>query len=123
MSKQLDEQVTKVVLDLSGTINDYDQRSAIGMARSWIDNGELAVWHPDKSKDQVQYPKRDALATAIVEILAGATKREDMVAALAGARAKVNEPFVDASMAAFQAARVKRGLVGSEKKNLKTAGK
>lgn len=118
MGKDLNGRVLGCVQAVSATVNDYDQRSAIGMARSWIDNGELAVWHSDKSKDQVQYPKRDELAGAIVEVLAGA-KREDMVAALASARAAVNEPFRDASMAGFRVARAKQGVVGSTKKNEK----
>lgn len=77
------------LIEASG-INDYDQRSAIGMARSWVDNQKPIVWNPE----QIENRKRDQLAKDIVAILeANLATEEEYVAALRTARDHVNAPF------------------------------
>lgn len=87
-NSKLSDQII-ALLDLSG-INDYDQRSAIGMARSWVDNQKPITWNPE----QVQNAKRDQLAKDIVMLLGENPADEaEYVAALSEARAHVNAPF------------------------------
>lgn len=105
----------------SDTVNDYDQRSAIGMVRSSLETGELKVWHPQQTKDQVQYPNRDALAVEIAALLEGVDEK-DAVKALAAARKAVNAPLIDPKMAAYRVDHAKLGPVGSDKKSEKMFG-
>lgn len=93
---------------------DHDQRSALGMARSWLDNGKPIRWNPD----QIEYPKRDQLAKDLVALMEG-HGREECIEALLAAREAVNLPFQDPSMLGFRAKRLSRGIVGSAKKNEK----
>lgn len=111
--KQVVESVT------TASLGDHDQRSAIGMARSWLDERKLKLAIPGLEK---VHAGRDSLAQALVAMFDG-VKDDDAIAALAAARAKVNEPFVDGAMRDFQAARAEHGTVGSIKKNDKAAGK
>lgn len=114
----LTEQVKTCVADAGVMVNDYDQRSAMGMARSWLDNQKPIAWKPD----QIEYPKRDHLAKDLVVMLEG-HDREDQITALLEARKMVNEPFSDPSMAGYRAARDKRGqlLTPGEKKKARSA--
>lgn len=117
MTETLSEQVLETVLD-SG-LGDGDQRSAIGMARSWLDLSEV------KSAClglETLYRGRDALAGRLVEVIRGAG-REEAIEALRAARDVINEPFLDTSMAGWRASRLKVGIVGSDKKNDKLATK
>jgi hypothetical protein len=98
-------------------VNQYDQRSALGVARSWMDSGEFAGAGPGLEN---LYGGRDRLARSLVAALEGVPRGEQLVA-LASAREKVNAPFLDPAMMGFQAARAKRGVVGSLKKNEKNA--
>ncbi len=82
-------------------VNDYDQRSAIGMARTWVDRREPIKW----KAEQVEYPNRDQLAKDLVALMEGVDDRDEMIEALQGVRAHVNAPFVDPSMLGWQAAR------------------
>lgn len=34
-------------------LNDYDQRSAIGMARSWVDNQKPITWNPEQVRNEM----------------------------------------------------------------------
>ena len=98
-------------------INDYDQRSAIGMARMWLDNPKslkLAANPADL------YAGRDQLAADLVLLMDG-RERVECVEALSAARAEVNAPFLDPAMLGFQAKRLARGIVGSAKKNEKNS--
>ena len=89
----LSEQITETVINFP-KVTDHDQRSAIGMARTWVEKGKLDVWDPIRHKDQIQNVQRDALATAIVDVFRESEADEDeMIAALAAARAAVNAPF------------------------------
>lgn len=118
----MNKTLTIAVVDLvvNSGLGDYDQRSAMGMARSTLEpSGKMKLAAPGLSE---VYRKRDELALALVATLDGA-KPADGKSALAEARARVNAPFVDATMAGFRAARLKMGIVGSEKKNAKSAGK
>ncbi len=84
----LSEQIIQQV-QASG-INDYDQRSAIGMARTWVDKREPIVWNPN----QVEYPKRDQLAKDLVAIFEGnPATDEEYIEALKAAREVVNAPY------------------------------
>lgn len=100
---------------LESGLNDYTQRSALGMARMWLEHGEVRTSQQEKG-----FEKRDALAKNLVTVMLeeGGTKQE-RIDALARARAKVNEPFLDPQMLGYQAARAKAGAVGSDKKNQK----
>lgn len=95
-------------------LGDYDQRSALGMARGWLDSGKPIRWNPD----QVEYPKRGQLAKDLVALMEG-YGREECIEALMVAREAVNAPFQDPSMLGFRARRLTRGIVGSPKKNEK----
>jgi hypothetical protein len=87
MTNLKDAIITRV--EASG-LNDYDQRSAIGMARTWVDKREPIRWNPD----QIEYPKRDQLAKDLVAIMEeNLAENEEYIEALQAARAKVNAPF------------------------------
>ena len=89
----LSQRVTETVMNFP-KVDDYAQRSALGMARTWIEKGKLDTWDPIRHKDQVQHVNRDALATAIVAVLEESeAEKDEMVAALAAARAEVNRPY------------------------------
>lgn len=115
MNKALTKQVMDAVT--AASLSDNDQRSAIGMARSWLDEGKLKLAGPGLEK---LHAGRDGLAQSLVAMFEG-VKEDDAIFALAAARAKINEPFVNAAMKDFQAARAEHGTVGSEKKNSKAA--
>lgn len=71
-------------------LNDYDQRSAIGMARSWVDNREPIRW----KVEQVEYPKRDQLAKDLVSLMEETpAEPEEYVEALRAVRKVVNAPY------------------------------
>jgi|ERR1041384_825671 hypothetical protein len=70
-------------------LNDYDQRSAIGMARNWVDKREPIKSNPE----QVQFPKRDKLARDLVAAMEeNPAEESEYVAALNEARKIVNAP-------------------------------
>lgn len=71
-------------------INDYDQRSALGMARTWVDKRDPIRWNPE----QVHYEKRDELAQTLVGLMeANPGTNEEYVEALQAARSHVNKPY------------------------------
>jgi hypothetical protein len=71
-------------------LNDYDQRSAIGMARAWVDNREPIRW----KVEQVEYPKRDQLAKDLVSLMEeNPAEPEEYVEALKAVRKVVNAPY------------------------------
>ena len=89
---ELNKRILEAVLE-SG-LNDYDQRSALGMARTWVDQQK-----PVKRSEMKGYEKRDDLAELLVGIMEEEEADPDeCVAALAAARAKVNEPYLDPTM-------------------------
>jgi hypothetical protein len=94
MSKLSDQIISLIAA--SGISND-DQRSAIGMARSWIDGHELKL----AANSLDLKPKRDKLAVDIVALMeANPAENEEHIEALSEARKVVNAPF--------QAARINR---------------
>lgn len=96
---ELNEAILAKVEESVGKINDYDQRSALGMVRSWLDSGRLGVWEPQSGKDKIQYPKRDQLASDLVALIEeSGAERGEVLDALAEARAWVNAPFLDPTM-------------------------
>jgi hypothetical protein len=103
-------------------MNDWDQRSAIGMADRWVSTGRLMLWSAARQEGdghvQIQLPERDRLAQAIVDLLAGVDEKVQREA-LRVARAELNKPYQDKGMVAYRAAQVKAGPVGSPKKNEK----
>lgn len=108
---ELGEQLTECVM--SSGLNDYDQRSAIGMARSWVDKREPIRWNPD----QIQCEKRDDLAKALVALMAeNPAEDEDYIEALQDARREVNRPFQSEAMLGFQAGRKSLVKPGERKK-------
>lgn len=115
----LSEQICQCVEDTNKTMNDYDQRSAIGMARSWVDNQK-----PIERNDYAPqlHANRDNLAEALVTILEG-HERDEQIQALRDVRQMVNAPFIDPRMMGYQASRAKKGALLSpgEKKKAKTA--
>ncbi len=114
----LTSRVIAVVQATTGEMSDHDQRSALGMACSWVRNGKTII---RQSYFQSMFKRRDDLAEALVEALRDGDKVEQ-VAALGKAREVLNAPFADPGMATYRLARLKAGLVGSEKKNEKLAG-
>lgn len=82
----LNEQILSIIQAFNGS--DYDQRSALGMARTWIDGNE-----PIFSTHEA-YKSRDKLAQEIIAALeASEADDEERIAALANAREVVNAPF------------------------------
>lgn len=105
----LNEQVLAAVQG-AVKLNDYGQRSAIGMARSYLDTQKF------KEANSLDLKVgRDALASELVSLMEGHSE-EDCIAALQEARAWVNAPFVDEAMLGFQAGRVGLMKPGEKKK-------
>ncbi len=73
--------------------NDYQQRSALGMARSWLDTGDLAL----VANSLDLKPNRDKLAVDIVALMAD-FGHEECLGALQGARKHVNAPYLQKSV-------------------------
>lgn len=108
----------QTILDASLT-GDADKRSALGMARSFIDDRKEI--EPAVASATV-YARRDQLARELVGAIRGAG-RDDAINAIQAARANLNAPHTDETMLGFRAARAARGTVGSVKKGEKLAGK
>lgn len=89
MNQELNDRVLAVI-QASGT-NDYDQRSALGMARTWLDKHEPVV------RTSHVYGKRDDLAGAIIAEIE-TMDRDDALDALREARTFVNAPYLDPTM-------------------------
>lgn len=95
MNQELNEKILRVVQTVGR--NDYLQRSAIGIARSWVDKRK-PVERPVKYGDG-DWEARDDLAVELVGIMVGEpATREEYIGALAEARAWVNEPVLDPTM-------------------------
>lgn len=106
----LAKQITEAVQATDGKLNDYGQRSAIGMARSYLDTQKF------KEPNSLDLKaNRDALANELVSLMEGHSE-EDCIAALQEARKWVNAPFVDEAMLGFQAGRVGLMKPGEKKK-------
>lgn len=101
---KLVDQLWAAIEATKDTVNDYDHRSAIGMARSWVDNQKPITWNAD----QIEYRNRDDLAKALVKLLEG-HDYEAQIDALYEVRKRVNAPYLDPRMAGRNAAREKRG--------------
>lgn len=116
---ELTQRVVDIVRGTAGKLSDSDQRSALGMARTWLEKRE-----PIKRQVNLAgFKNRDDLAEALVEALEG-REHEESLEALAAARAWVNAPYqADPELLAMRRRRVIEGLVGSEKKNGKQAAK
>jgi hypothetical protein len=94
---ELSDQVLERV-QTSG-LSDQDKRSAIGMARTWVEKRK-----PIKRSEISGYEKRDDLAVAIISIMeASAAESKQCIAALKHARAVINRPFRDSTMLGVKA--------------------
>lgn len=96
MNKELNTAVLACIQ--TSRANEYDQRSALGMARTWLENGKPIV------RDGNYMHLRDDLAEALI----GEIRDQDIaesVAALQAARAVINEPYLDPTMKGQQADR------------------
>lgn len=72
-------------------VNDHDQRSAIGMARTWVDRREPIK----RNSEQIEYPNRDQLAKDLVaEMEAHPAENSEYVEALLEARKHINAPYL-----------------------------
>jgi hypothetical protein len=89
MNKELNASVLACI-QTSGA-NEYDQRSALGMARTWLENGKPVA------RDVGFTHKRDDLAEALIEEIRDHDKVES-VAALQAARTFINAPYLDPTM-------------------------
>ena len=77
------------ILEASG-LGDIDQRSALGMARTWLEKHEAFVPSPHTG-----FQKRDTLAQALIDHVSE-MDHDEAVAELAGARKVINEPHARA---------------------------
>jgi len=94
MNQDLNDRVMNAILDTQSTMPDNDQRSAIGMAESYLRTGKAIVRqtiHP------TLYARRDDLAERFVEIVQVEDKN-DAKMALRLAREYINAPFIDPTM-------------------------
>lgn len=89
MSKELNAKVLALV-QASGC-NEYDQRSAMGIANTWIETQKLV------SRDSSYMHLRDDLAESLIDVMRD-NPRADCKAALQSARAVVNAPHRDETM-------------------------
>ena len=89
----LSEQIIAAVKATDGTMDDYAQRSAIGMARSTLDM-EPRI----KPNSYDPYERRDALASQLVELMEESGDTEECVEALLAARRVVNAPYLQAGV-------------------------
>jgi hypothetical protein len=98
MNKELNAAVLALV-QTSGC-NEYDQRSALGMARSWLETGKPVA------RDSNFMHLRDDLAEALITEIRD-MDHSDAVAALQSARAVINAPYIDPTMSGQQSDRGK----------------
>ena len=90
----LNEQIIECVMEYSG--GDYAQRSALGMARTWVDKGKFE--RPEKHGEG-SWRTRDDLVERLITIFeASGAESEACVAALNAAREKVNAPYQQQSL-------------------------
>lgn len=89
MGQDLSERVVEI-LQASGA-NDYDQRSALGLACTRSESKKPIV------RDSPVMGKRDDLADALLEAVDG-YERGEVLDALACAREVINKPFLDPTM-------------------------
>lgn len=89
MVKNLSDGVLAIVQ--GSPLGDRDVRSALGMARSWMDNGKAIV------RTNAVYGVRDDLAEELITEIRD-MDREDSLVALSDAREWLNAPFTDPTM-------------------------
>lgn len=100
------------IMESAVHVGEYDQRSALGIADSYVRGSQVDT---DKAKfDDNEVPvNRDALALAMIEAL-GETDRPACKDALQGARRKLNAPYAeDPKMLAWRAQRAGKGALGT----------
>lgn len=115
----LTQAIIDCVMATNGKLDDYGQRGALGMARTWLENNKPIVVGANPAD---KYPLRDKLAVDLVMIFETSSisyTKEQGIAALQAARALVIAPFIDPKVQAERQARLAAGPVGSEKKNEK----
>ena len=85
--EQMPETDSVLAILRTSNLGDTDQRSALGMARTWLEKHEpfVPTTHPS-------YQKRDTLAQALIDRISE-MDHEEAVAELAHARAVINEPY------------------------------
>ena len=82
------------LIDLTGTkMSDYDQRSALGIADSYV-RGSANIDTPQAAYDDEGPVNRDGLAAALIEAL-GNIDKEECREALREARRHLNAPFAN----------------------------
>lgn len=101
------------LLQASG-LADHVQRSAIGMARTWVEKGKPI----ERQAMFSGYEKRDDLAEALVRLLEGSEKQIERKRALAYAREKINRPYRDKTMMGLRAGARDLSKPGDKKKKL-----
>lgn len=89
MDQELNDRLVALLVE-SGA-GEQDQRSALGMARTWMEKGKAVV------RSSAIMAVRDGLAEGLIEAIRG-SERDDSLTALREARAWLNAPFVDPTM-------------------------
>ena len=106
---QLTNQLLSCVQATDKTIPWYDQRSAMGLARTWIGKRDFkrSEYHP------VTMKRRDDLAEEVIALLAADGRGNDeLISTMIEARAIMDAPFQDEKMLGYRAAKAKRGQIG-----------
>lgn len=109
-NNELSEQISSHLQD--SKLSDSDQRSALGMARTWVDKREPFV--PTVARE---FHRRDELAQGLIDLLVEA-EPEEAIAALASAREVINAPYKRADfVGTAKVKEPKRGRVESSNGN------
>ncbi len=87
------EKLKELMKITSKRMSDNDQRSALGIADSFM-RGSRNIDTPGAKFDEEGPINRDGLAATLIDLLQGVEKSEGQVA-LAKARAFINEPFAN----------------------------
>lgn len=85
---ELDKKITAIVQGSS--CSDRDQRSALGMARTWVEKQKEPFYNPTRAECRLRDNLTRELITALLE---SGCNGEEMAAALAAARKTINAPF------------------------------
>ena len=108
---QLTNQLLSCVQATDKTVPWFDQRSAMGLARTWVEKKDFkrSEYHP------VAMKRRDDLAESLIAILNGVVV-DEAIAAIRECRAIMDEPFEDEKMLGIRARGKALGKPGDKKK-------